>query len=129
MAECVKIRTKHRKPCIGEMRWRIDIYNPTITPPNLTDEVDYTVTIEPEATVWATVKTLPNVSFFDDMNVEQVVSHEFIIRYREGISREKNIRYPSGTGQYYNIVYSENLENRNEFILMRCNLKGSETHV
>jgi len=129
MPICKKIKSEHRKVCIGDMRWLIDIFNPVIIPPFQSDSVDYTVEKIPEATVWAAVKTLPNVAIFDAMNTEQTVSHEFYIRYRPGITPEKRIRYPATTGEYYSIVQVENFENRSEFLLIKCNIKGEENVV
>lgn len=130
MPICKKINAEHRKVCIGDMRWLIDIYNPVIVPPDITNgEIDYTVTKEPETTVWSMVKTFPNLAVFDSMNTETTISHDFYIRFRTDITPEKNIRYPAGTGLYYNIVLVENFENRNEFLRLRCNLKGVENHV
>lgn len=129
MPICKKIKADHRKVCIGDMRWLIDIYNPNITPPNINPSVDYTITKVPLYTVFAAVKTIPNVTIFDGMNKEQTVSHEFYIRFIPDLDSNMNIRYPAGTGLYYNIVYAENFENRNEFILLKCNLKGFESVV
>lgn len=130
MPICKSIRAKRTEVCNGDMRWRIDIYNPVLTSPDITnDEVDYTITKEPEVTTWAAVATYPEVAVFDSMNTEVLISHDFYIRYRPGITAEKNIRYPAGTGDYYNIVKVENFENRNEFLRLRCNIKGSENHV
>jgi head-tail adaptor len=126
MPLCKKIRADHRKVCIGDMRWRIDIFTPVITPANRTLTVDYSVTKVPFMTVWASVKTIPNVAIFDGANTEQTISHEFYIRYHDGIDEEKYIRYPASTGDFYNVVYTENFENRNEFILLKCNLRGVE---
>ena len=121
-----KIRAAHRQVSIGDMRWLIDIYDPTIQPPNLTTGVDYTVLKIPEATVWAAVRTVTGTEVFDGMNTTVVISHEFFIRWRAGVTKEKNIVYPSGSDQYYDIVTVENFENRNEFLMLRCNIKGTQ---
>lgn len=129
MPSCEKIKARHRQVCIGDMRWLIDIYTPIITPPNISNTVDYSVVKPLVATVWAAVKTFPTEQIFDGMNTSQQTTHEFYIRWRADVTDEKNIRYPSGVGQYYNIVYIEDLENRHEFLLLRCNFKGLELNV
>lgn len=129
MPICKKIKAFHRKGCIGDMRWRIDLFTATIKSPPIDTGVDYSIVKTPFATVWASVKTLENVSIFDSMNTEQTISHEFVIRFLPGLTQEKYLRYPAGIGQYYNIVYVEDFENRHEFMLLKCNIKGNEANV
>ncbi len=131
MAVCQKIRSKRRRVCVADLDRLITIENRSITPPSA-GSVDYTETFttkdEPESPsgeVWAKLETRNGESVFDATNVERTVTHKFTIRFIEGITAETWILY---NGKRFDILDTENLDERNEFIVLPCNVRGVSTN-
>jgi len=121
MPQCVKIRKKKRQANVGDMNDRIIIHLRSIQPPS-NGGVDFAEQFTPKRTVWALVNTVEGETFFDSSNIETVVTHEIIIRWFQGITSEDYIELADGT--LLDILPTENLDNRAEFIKLKCTLRG-----
>jgi len=120
MPKCEQIRRKNRAVCIGDMRDKIVIQVRTITSPS-SDGVDFTEVFNTDKTVWAMVETKNGVEIFDGTNLLGVATHYFYIRYIENLTAESWIKFKS---KYFDILDIQNLEERDEFMLIRCNERG-----
>lgn len=123
MAKCKTISNIKRGVCIGGLDRRIEIDSRNITPPSL-GGVDYGELFTPIHTVWANITTEPRVTEFDNSNVERVVTHIFIIRYKSDVTAESWIRFDN---KFFDIIRTENLEHRNEYLKMLCAQRGLDT--
>lgn len=123
MTVCKKIRRTSERVCIGAMNHLITINARDITPPE-GGSVDFGEDFTGVRNVWAMVETVNNTTFFDETNTEQIVSHNFYIRYLNGVSitSENWIKWRDIN---YDIIGVENLNEENRFLLLRANVRGT----
>ncbi len=124
MAKCEKIRGKKRKVCIGDMNKLIDIQVRTLEPPSTA--FDYDINLTTIDQVFAMIHTasgaISGEAFFDGSNVERFVTHMIYIRFRTDVTAETWIKF---NDEFYDILNVENLDENNEFLLLKCNVRGS----
>lgn len=114
-------RARLRKVPVGDMRTPVIIHQAEILAPTAGVDLGRSVTavIDPW---WCKVMTVNGVYIFDSSNVEQQITHDFQGRYTSGIDRDMVIEY---AGEYYKIISVEDMENRNEFLRLRCVIRGA----
>ena len=122
MPVCKRIVRKNRKICIGDMRERIQINIRTLKAP-VDGSVDFSETFQEVETVWAMVETKTGVEIFDGTNLLGVATHFFYIRFLADIDFTNWIKFKN---QFFDILDVQNLEERDEFYLLRCSLRGDE---
>lgn len=120
MAKTILIR-KTRVSCIGDMRERIDIHDRNMQAP-VFGSSDLTEKFASTKTVWANIKTISGQTVFV-VNVDIALSHEIIIRYDENVGSESWIEY---RGNNLKIVTVEDLDERHEFLKLRCSSRGDK---
>ena len=123
MANCLKIRPKKRTVCIGDMRYQIELNTRSIQAPTM-GGVDFGENFTATETVSAAIETKNGETVFDGSNLERVVTHRFYIRFISGITEETWINFENNL---YDILNVENLDQRSEFLLLRCTLRGPDT--
>jgi SPP1 family predicted phage head-tail adaptor len=123
MPVCKKIRTKKRQVCIGDLRDEIEIQNRQIVAPDLGD-VDYEEAFSTTTIVFSAIETVSGQTIFDESNQERDVTHKIYIRYMAGVTAQTWIKFKD---ELYDILKVENLEERNEFLLLRCSKRGTAT--
>lgn len=123
MAICQKIRTKKRSVCIGDMIHKIEINSRSIQAPTM-GGVDFGEDFQEECTISAAIETKAGETVFDSSNTERVVTHRFYVRFEPDITAETWINFDSNL---YDILTVENLDQRSEFLLLRCTLRGPDT--
>ncbi|MCK5017303.1 MAG: phage head closure protein [Candidatus Peribacteraceae bacterium] len=125
MAICKKKVRESKRVCIGSLNRKITIQMRDIKPPK-GGSVDFTENFTVEREVWAMVESVNNTTFFDETNTEQIVSHNFYIRYIDGveITAENWIKWRD---RYYDIIGVQNLNEENRFYLLRANVRGTIT--
>jgi SPP1 family predicted phage head-tail adaptor len=122
MPRCVKIRRPKREVCIGDLRDKVVIQTRAITAP-IANSVDLGETFSGDQTVWAMIKTKNGVQVFDGTNIVGVATHEIYIRFITGVTFQSWLTFKS---KKYDILDVQNLEERDEFYLLRCSLRGTE---
>lgn len=127
MPVCEKITGKKRLVCAGEMNRLITIFDKDIQGKAI-DNWDYKLT--PFAEVFAMIQTTKGNEILGGLerptygsNVESVgiQNSYFYIRYLDGIQSHFTILYNEN---FYKILEIENLDDRNEFLLIRCAKRG-----
>jgi SPP1 family predicted phage head-tail adaptor len=108
---------------VGDMQDLIILHDREIKPPQ-GSSVDYTEEFTENDTVWAMRKTVKPREFFDGTDVGKLITEEFYIRHLDGITAEtwielENIRY--------DIVHTEPLDGRKEFIRLDANIRGNKS--
>jgi len=88
------------------------------------DGVDYSLTFDGAITTFANIETVSGETIFDSSNIERDVTHKFYIRFRDSITQEKWINFKN---ELYDILTVENLDERNEFLLLRASKRGPDT--
>ena len=121
MTQNQRIRRPRRKPCIGDMRERIvlqtrDIQAPVYGDPDFTEKF---AQLEP---VWASIVTTPTTTVFDGANTDVNVSHKIVVRADPRITTETWILLEDG--KRLDVVRSESIDERGEFVQMLCNERG-----
>lgn len=120
MPNCKVINKGRTKVCIGAMRTIITLHVRSIVPPS-GDSTDFNESFTNPVVVKAQIETVPNIAVFDQTNTERLVSHIFYIRYRDDVTAETWIEL---NGDKYDIINTENIEERNQWLILRCNQRG-----
>lgn len=123
MAECIKVRIKHRSLCAGDLDRKITIMNRTLetTEDATTDSVNK---FKKEKDVWAALRTTKGKDMFFATNLDIGVTHVFYTRHFEWLTSRQWICYG---GKKYDIVEVENLDERSEWSASFCNIRGEGT--
>lgn len=108
---------------VGDMRNPILIHTRVMSAPGI-NSVSISHGYDAGVLAWAmvdTVKTGPQM--FTDVNLGEVPTHYFIIRYRSGITSENIVAWQ---GSFYEIVKPENISMRNKWLRLICKLRGDQ---
>lgn len=121
MPVCKRIRRKHRKICIGDLNDLVCLQDRDLTAPK--SGVDATEEFEDSGEEWALVETSHGETVFDGTNTEVDVTHRIYISFVECFTAETWIQF---NNDRYDILDVENLEERNEWLLLRCTNRGTK---
>lgn len=117
----VKYR-KLRKSTVGDMRTCITLEDRSITAPSF-DSTSFTQDYNIIRDVWCKVETMSEQRTFDGINIDDIATHEFTIRFRDDVTSETRIRYKN---TLYRIKKIENLEERDEYLVIKCRKDGED---
>lgn len=126
MAECIKIKRKSQRICIGSLNRRVIITTRAITPPS-GDDTNYTETLNDPITVPALIQPARGDKVFDGSNIIRVNSTNIFIRYIPGVTFEKwleLISINSQPNEYFQILTVTNLDEANRFYMLECSKRG-----
>lgn len=122
MGNCVRIKSKPAKTCIGNMRSYITFYKKTKQATNTTS-IDPNLNLEPIASMWAMQKSINGEDIFDGVNMIGKITDHFYIRY-DSIKINKTYILEF-SGNFYEIVeIIPNLEGKYETIVLKCSIRG-----
>jgi len=119
MPRCTKKKRKSRQICIGDMRDQITLENRAIRPEEIDFAEDFTTVI----TVFALIETARGLETFDGANVVNLITHKMWIRFIPGITEETWVLFDD---RRFDIMDVESLEERKEFLLLRCKERGQK---
>lgn len=122
MTVCVKIKGRKRKLCIGDLDRQITLSDRNITTTSVAVP-EFGEAFTDPTLVWSMLETTNGVKVFDGINIERIATHLFYIRYRDNITQEKFVFFE---GNIYDIINTQDLEERHEWILLKCALNGDE---
>jgi len=123
MPICQKLRSRIRKPCLGDLNTEITLQSRSIKPP-LDDSIDFLEVFSGIAVVWSSIKTVRGKTEFDGADIERDITHEFVTRFISGVDSEAWVLLE---GNRYDIIKAEDLEERHEFMLLMCAKLGPDT--
>lgn len=113
---------RRRRPRVGQMRDRVRISGRTLEEPKH-GEVDFREGFDRSAEErWARVNTTTGREVFAGVNVDDVVTHEIIIRYDECVTSESWVVLADETR--LDVVAVEDLDERREFMKLMCRDRG-----
>jgi len=122
MSICIKIDGKKRNICIGDLDKRINLFSRSIKAPT-NSSVDFDEEFVKEYEKWAMIHTTRGAELFDGVSLTNAFTHKIYIRYEEGITQEDWIEF---NNDKYDIVDVEDLEERHEFLLLKCKIRGDK---
>lgn len=128
MAICQKTRRKKRRFCIADFDTLVMIQSRQITPPAF-GAVDYDEDFSEKATVWAMIETTRGNVFFDGIDTDREITHQITIRFMPWVTAEDWVLLDEDDDQRLDIVDVEDLDNRHEYLLLRCSNRGSAARV
>jgi head-tail adaptor len=120
MKQCSPIANKRRGVCSGNLTEYIKIFFPTLTAPDA--GVDFS---KPKTTIietWAMIATTRGSELFDGSSLTNAYTHIFYIR-NPGVSITSEC-WIEHNSLNFKIVDIENMEERGEFLTLRCSRKG-----
>ena len=86
---------------IGDMRHKITIETPTLTPDSVGG---FTTSWSTLADVWSKIEPLSARQRFHAMQLEHIVSHKITIRYRSDIESDQRILFEGRTFQIHSFI-------------------------
>ena len=101
---------------IGKMRYEVQLQKPTNT---IDTGGGLTEAWSTLANLWADIKPLRGAETYRQGQVQEKTTHLITIRYRRDIGTNYRILYDSDN---YNIKYIKNLDNRDRFLELECEL-------
>lgn len=72
--------------------------------------------------VWAKVVTTNGKTYFDGVSSDRRITHEVTIRFLAGVSAESWVILRDG--QRLDVVATQDLEERNEWLVLMCDITG-----
>ncbi len=117
------IRRPRRVLCVGDLDTRVILHKRSLEEPGF-GETDFKEDFKALQEVWAKVRTTSGKAFFSGAHVDVSVTHEISIRYRADVSSETWIELLDG--RLLDVVDVENLEERNEWLVMPCTERGDK---
>lgn len=123
MPKCINIRKKHRKVCVGDLEDFGAITVRAITPP-AGSSVDFTETFTLKQDTFMLIETKRGEAIFDDVGVEQDVTHHVYIPFIDGVTFQDWLDFEN---KRFDIIDVEDLDERHEFQLLRCTNRGLNT--
>jgi len=125
MPRCVRLKRKHRKVCVGDLNNTITLQNRDITAPQSGFDATESFTTN-TLDAWAKIETSRGETVFDGVDTEVDVTHVFTIRWLSGITAETWILFD---GERFDILDTQDLEERNEWLIMKCTNKGTTANA
>lgn len=123
MAKCVYKQRQDVIICSGDLNKQISIQTrKLVEPSNFDDDVDYSEEFTVFQYFWAMIETVNGEAIFDESNTKINVTHKFYIRYVSDITFENWVVY---SGNRFRILDVENINEQNEFLILKCNKRGS----
>lgn len=119
MSRSVQKRPR-RIVCAGDLSSLVTLQNRDIVEP-IFGETDFAEEFSGDSKVWAKVVTVAGKTFFDQVNADVALTHEITIRYDPTVTAETWVQAES---RRFDIVSVEDLEERHEFMLLRCVERG-----
>jgi SPP1 family predicted phage head-tail adaptor len=116
------IKRKNRISCIGDMRERVKLHDRALRVPEFGSS-DFTENFSGTKTVWANVKTVSGQTFFTGANIDVSLTHSIIIRYDESVTSETWVELNNNN---LKIISVEDLDERHEFLRLRCTERGDK---
>lgn len=124
MPKCVKIRGQRREVCIGDLDKLVTLQDRTLTAP--TSGVDASEGFGNDNAVWSMIITKTGDTFFDGVSTEIDITHWIYIRFISTVTAETWIDFES---KRYDILDVENLDQRSDFMKLRCNNRGDKAKL
>lgn len=119
--KCQAIRKNNKKICIADFDKKIKIQSYSTAISNIGD---IGVSFIDIAEVWAFIKTRNNASFIADVNIADITTIEFYIRYLD-VDLNKQI-FIEFEGNRYKINSIENIDKDAKIIVLRATERGNK---
>lgn len=117
------LKLTRRKLCIGDLKTLIKISDRRLTEPGFS-ETNFGEEFPDAKTAWAKVRTINGRTLFNGVDTDIALTHEISIRYDPSVTSESWIQLTDGTR--LDIVDTQNLEERNEYLILLCNARGNQ---
>lgn len=138
MAKGKKTEIKHRQVAIGDMRHLVELLWMDLTAPRMQGDYDASLNKTTVKRVWAAFETLAEVEFFNQANIEKSITDYIYIRWFPSFQYNSTQYYirrrrVSTTDQpeyeYFDVISSDDLDKRREFIVLKCAIRAQEIDV
>lgn len=123
MPKCTTIRKKHRQVCVGDLEDFGTVNSRALSKANSGD-VDFAETFTEKLQLFMLIESKRGETIFDEVDVEQVVTHHIYVPFIDGLTSEDWIDVET---KRFDIIDVEDLDNRHEFQLCRCTNRGLAT--
>ena len=118
MTEFIKFSRKSIRS--GNLKHRVTLQRRDLTPPS-TNTVDFREVYTNLGEVWAGINTVSQQQPFNEINIDDTITHKIFIRYIPGL--DTNIWILHGN-ERYNVIRIDNINDMNQWTVFYCNIKG-----
>lgn len=122
MPKCIRLKRKHRIICIGDLNELITLQDRVLTPGN----IDATEEFTESGVVYSKIDTIAGETVFDENNIGTDVTHHYTIRFIAGITAVKT--WILFDNRRFDILTIQDLEERHEWLILRCADRGISTN-
>jgi SPP1 family predicted phage head-tail adaptor len=119
-----RLKKKRRLVNVGHMRDRITFQNRSLEPPDH-GLSDFDLAFSDDTERWAAVNTVTGKTLFDGVQGDVPVTHEILTRFDSTVTSETWVIL--STGERIDILTADPLDERREFMLLKCRETGSST--
>lgn len=109
--------------CVGDLNKLVTLSAREITEPSF-GTTNFGEDFPDARDVWAKVRTINGRTLFNGVDTDIPLTHEITIRYDASATSESWVRLADGTR--IKIVDTQNLEERNEYLVMLCTARGTQ---
>ncbi len=124
MPSRIRIKSKKRVVCIGDLKDRITLQDRNIQPP-VFGSVDFDENFKTFGIAWALIKTVSGKTHFDGVSKETNITHEIHIVFDETVTDQTWIILEKG--RRLDILEFENLDERSQFLKLICTDRGASS--
>lgn len=128
MAKCKDITPSRKSVCIGSLRYRVKIYDRAIASSGVEGTAEHSEGYTLFKTVFANIQTIEirTLQTMDGVMIDPdlVVTHTFIVRYLSTLNTEQYVVFK---GKNYKILKAENVDEADEWLRLKVNLRGDFT--
>ena len=121
MTVCKRISITKKKICIVDLKHKVKVQTRAIVPP---EGVDYSQLLTDVKLAWAALQTKKGVEIFDGTNIIGIATHYFYVRIIADVTFVNFVEYKD---KKYRILDVQNLDEDDEFLLLRCTERGESS--
>lgn len=126
MPNCVRIKPRASKTCIGDKKSYIVIKKKTKSAIN-TSAANPNITLTTIDSMWAMQKSVNGEEIFDGVNMIGKITDHFYIRYNPDLSINKTNIVEFDGNRYDIVEIIGNVEGKREETLLKCSLIGDSS--
>lgn len=112
------------KVCINELRFNIEIYNRTIKSANCQADIETSLKYTTKAKIKVRDLNSSGILAKNNININEISTHTFIIRYKNNISSDDIIKYDN---KYFKIIGYLDPDERKNYLKINCVERGLAT--
>lgn len=118
------LKLNRRKVCVGDLNKMVTLSERAIVEPGFGQTAFREDFSGAAREVWAKVRTVNGRTIFNGVDTDVAITHEITIRYDADVTSETWVQLADGTR--LDVADTQNIEERNEYLVLLCNARGTQ---